>query len=122
MKNRNRMTRINDEVQRELATILRGELKDPRLSAMVSVLRVEVTQDLKYCKVFVSVLGDEKEKAEVMQGLKAANGYIRHLLAERVNLRLTPELIFKLDESTEYAIKINKMLNDLHLEDTEEKP
>lgn len=116
MKNRTRMTRINDEVQRELAEILRSEVKDPRLGVMTSVLRVEVTQDLKYCKAYVSVLGDEAEKAAVMEGLKAASGFIRHLLAERVNLRFTPELIFKLDDSVEYAAKINQMLNELNKE------
>ena len=118
MKNRNRMTRINDEVQRELAEILRSQVKDPRLSTMVSVLRAEVTQDLKYCKVNVSVLGDDQEKAAAMEGLKAAGGYIRHLLAERVNLRLTPQLIFKLDDSVEYSAKINRMLNELKMQET----
>ena len=113
MKNRNRMTRINDEVQRELAEILRSQVKDPRLPSLVSVLRAEVTQDLKYCKAYVSVLGGPEEKEKAMEALKAASGYIRHLLAERVNLRLTPQLIWKLDDSVEYSAKINQMLNEI---------
>ena len=91
--------RVNDEITKELANIIRGELKDPRIGVMTSVLRVDTTQDLKYCKVYISVLGNDDEKNNVMKGLKSASGYIRHLLAERINLRVTPELIFKLDDS-----------------------
>jgi len=112
-KQSNRMTRINDEVKRELAEILRSGLKDPRLGTLTSVVKAEVTQDLKYCKAYISVLGDEEQKKSVMDGLKAANGYIRHLLAQRVNLRLTPELIFKLDDSMEYSIRMAGILDEL---------
>ena len=110
MKKNNRMTRVNDEITRELANIIRGELKDPRIGVLTSVLRVETTQDLKYCKVFISVLGNDEEKANVMKGLKSASGFIRHLLAERINLRITPELTFKLDDSVEYGIKMSKLI------------
>ncbi|MEA4973367.1 Ribosome-binding factor A [bioreactor metagenome] len=113
MKNNNRMTRINDEIAKEMAQIIRGELKDPRIGVMTSVIRVETTQDLKFCKVFISVLGNDDEKANVMKGLKNAAGYIRHLLAERVNLRVTPELIFKLDDSVEYSIKMSKLIEEI---------
>ena len=113
MKRNNRMTRVNDEITRELANIIRGELKDPRIGVMTSVLRVETTQDLKYCKVFISVLGNEEEKNNVMKGLKSAGGYIRHLLAERINLRITPELMFKLDDSVEYGIKMSKLIDEI---------
>ena len=102
MKRNNRMTRVNDEITKELANIIRGELKDPRIGVMTSVLRVETTQDLKYCKIFISVLGNDEEKKEVMKGLKSASGYIRHLLAERINLRITPELMFRLGEGGPY--------------------
>ena len=108
-----RMIRINDELQRELANIIRGELKDPRIGVMTSVLRVETTQDLKYCKIFISVLGNDEEKKEVMKGLKSASGYIRHLLAERINLRITPELMFRLDDSVEYGIKMSKLIEQI---------
>ncbi len=113
MKNNNRMTRVNDEIAKEMAQIVRGELKDPRIGVMTSVIRVETTQDLKYCKVFISVLGNDEEKANVMKGLKNAAGFIRHLLAERINLRVTPELIFKLDDSVEYSIKMSKLIDEI---------
>ena len=117
-----RMIRINDELARELANIIRTEVKDPRVNSMTSVIKVETTADLKYCKVFVSVLGNEEDKANVMKGLKTASGFMRHLLAERVNLRNTPELIFKLDDSVEYAIKMDKLIREISGEsrDTDE--
>ena len=116
MKKNNRMTRVNDEITRELANIIRGELKDPRIGVLTSVLRVETTQDLKYCKVIISVLGNDEEKANVMKGLKSASGFIRHLLAERINLRITPELTFKLDDSVEYGIKMSKLIEKISSE------
>ena len=96
MKTNNRLSRINDEIMKELSQIIRAELKDPRIGVMTSVIRVETTQDLKYCKVYVSVLGDEKDKENVMKGLQNAGGFIRRLIAQRINLRYTPELRFKL--------------------------
>ena len=116
MKRNNRMTRVNDEITKELANIIRAELKDPRIGVMTSVLRVDTTQDLKYCKVYISVLGNDDEKNNVMKGLKSASGYIRHLLAERINLRVTPELIFKLDDSVEYSIKMSKLIEQISSE------
>ena len=116
MKRNNRMTRVNDEITKELANIIRGELKDPSIGVMTSVLRVETTQDLKYCKVYISVLGNDDEKAGVMKGLKSASGYIRHLLAERINLRITPELMFKLDDSVEYGIRMSKLIEQISSE------
>lgn len=113
MKNNNRMTRINDEILKELSQIIRCEIKDPRVGVMTSVLRVDTTPDLKYCKVFVSVLGNEEEKDGVMKGLKNATGFIRRLLAQRVNLRNTPELIFKLDDSVEYSIRMSKLIDEI---------
>lgn len=113
MKNSNRISRINDEILKEISQIIRLEVKDPRISSMTSVIRVDTTPDLKYCKVFVSVLGNEEEKQSVMKGLKNAGGFIRHLLAERVNLRFTPQLQFKLDESTEYAIHMSQLMEQV---------
>ena len=114
MKSTNRLTRINDEIMRELSQIIRMELKDPRISTMTSVMRAETTPDLKYCKVYISVLGNEEEKQSVMTGMENAKGFMRHLLAERINLRFTPELIFKLDESVEYSVKINKLIDEIN--------
>lgn len=116
MKNNTRMSRINDEIFKELSQIIRGEIKDPRVGVMTSVVRVETTADLKYCKVYVSVLGDDDQKASVMKGLKNASGFMRHLLAERVNLRVTPELMFKLDESAEYAVHMNQLMDQISKE------
>ena len=113
MKNSNRISRINDEILKEISQIIALEVKDPRIGSMTSVIRVETTPDLKYCKVFVSVLGNEEEKQSVMKGLKNAGGFIRHLLAERINLRFTPELQFKLDESTEYAIHMSQPIDQV---------
>ena len=109
MKTNNRLSRINDEIMKELSQIIRAELKDPRIGAMTSVIRVETTQDLKYAKVFVSVLGNEKDKENVMKGLQNAGGFIRRLIAQRINLRYTPEFRFKLDESAEYAIHMDQL-------------
>ncbi len=113
MKNNTRMIRINDEIQREIAQIIRSEVKDPRIGSLTSVIRAETTSDLKYSKIFISVLGNDEEKQSVMKGLKNAGGFIRHLLAERVNLRNTPELIFKLDDSVEYSVRMNSLINQI---------
>ena len=113
MKTNKRSVRINDEIKKELSEILRSELKDPRIGAMVSVMKVETTTDLKYCKVAVSVLGSEAEKKSVMEGIKSAAGFIRKLVAERINLRVTPEFTFVLDDSLEYSFKIHKILKDI---------
>ncbi len=113
MKNNTRISRINDEIMKELSQIIRGELKDPRIGSLTSVVRVETTPDLKYCKVYVSVLGNDDEKDSVMKGLKNASGFIRRLVAQRVNLRFTPEFTFKLDESAEYAIHMNQLINQI---------
>ncbi len=113
-KNGNRMIRINDELQREIAQILRSDMKDPRIGVVTSVLKADTTNDLKYCKVYVSVLGDEEKQQEVMKVIKGATGYIRSLIASRINLRITPELIFILDDSLDYSFKIDRIIKDIH--------
>ncbi len=117
-KNSIKNIRINAEVQRELSVIIR-ELKDPRIGIMTSVTAVEVTPDLKYCKAYISVLGDEEVKKETIEGLKSAAGFIRRSLAKNINLRNTPELKFVIDESIEYGMKMDKLINDLHQDDEE---
>lgn len=111
--------RINMEVQRELGTLIR-ELKDPRIAVMTTVVAVEVATDLKTAKVFISVLGDDEAKAETMEGLKSAKGFLRKELAHTINLRNTPELEFVYDESIEYGMKLSKMIDDLHVDSEEE--
>ena len=111
-KNSIKNTRINGEVQRELSNIIR-ELKDPRVGIMTSVTAVEVTPDLKYCKAYISVLGDDETKAETLAGLKSAAGFIRRELARTVNLRNTPEIRFIMDESIEYGMRMSKLIDDV---------
>ncbi len=105
-------TRINSEVHKEISEIIR-ELKDPRVGIMTSVTEVEVTPDLKYAKIYISALGEEKDNLRVLEGLSAANGFIRRELAIRLNLRNTPELKFILDSSMSYGMKMDKIINEL---------
>ena len=102
------------EVQRELSEIIRTEIKDPRVSAaMTSVVAVEVTPDLKYCKAYISVLGDEERAKDAVAGLKSAVGYIRRELAHRINLRNTPDITFIMDQSIEYGVKMSHKIEEL---------
>ena len=112
-KNRIKNTRINEEVLRELSNIIRGEIKDPRINPLTSVVAVEVAPDLKTCKAYNSVLGDEESQAKTLAGLKSAEGFIRSKLAKTVNLRNTPEIRFVLDQSIEYGVKMSKMIDEV---------
>lgn len=112
-KNSIKNTRINGEVQRELSNIIRGEIKDPRINPMTSVVTVEVAPDLKTCKAYISVLGDEESQKNTLAGLKSAEGYIRRELARSINLRNTPEITFILDQSIEYGVRMSKMIDDV---------
>ena len=122
-KNSIKNTRINMEVQRELSEIIRSGIKDPRTHPMTSVVAVEVTPDLKYCKAYISVLGDEEAAKATVEGLRSASSYVRRELARRVNLRNTPEIKFILDQSIEYGVNMSKLIDevtkDLHDEDEE---
>lgn len=119
-RNTNRGVRINEAVREEMCMILR-ELKDPRIDLMTSVVKTDTTRDLKYCKIYVSVLGDDEKKAEVKEALKSANGFIRRELARRLNLRNTPELIFLLDDSIAYSIHMGEKLKEIHRADEERR-
>lgn len=112
-KNSNKNVRINSEVQKELAEIIRGGIKDPRVSPLTSVIAVEVAPDLKTCKAWISVLGDTAVIADTVKGLQSAEGYIRRELAHRINLRNTPEIRFIVDESIAYGVKMSKMIDDV---------
>ena len=105
--------RVNGEVQRELSDIIRMDIKDPRIAPLTSVTDVEVTPDLKFCKVYISVLGDDETGAQTIQGLKSAAGYIRRELARRINLRNTPELNFVLDNSIAYGMAMSKKIEEV---------
>lgn len=122
-KNSIKNTRINMEVQRELSEIIRTEIKDPRVSqAMVTVVSVEVTPDLKYCKTYISVLGNEEAARNAIIGLKSAVGYIRRELARRINLRNTPEISFVLDQSIEYGVHMSRLIHEVTKDLKEETP
>ena len=116
-KNSIKNTRINGEVQKELSKIIREEIKDPRIHPMTSVMAVEVAPDLKTCKAFISVLGNEEAKQSTIKGLKNAEGYIRRELARTLNLRNTPEIRFILDESIEYGVNISNLIDDVKMKD-----
>lgn len=112
-KNSVKNIRINSEVQREMSSIIREDLKDPRIHPMTSVMAVEVTPDLKFAKIFVSVLGNDEEKEKTMEGLKKSASFARHQLAKRMNLRNTPEPTFVLDTSIEYGVTMSKKIDEL---------
>ena len=112
-KNSIKNTRINGEVLRELSNIIRGEIKDPRIAPMTSVVAVEVAPDLKTCKAYISVLGNQEAKEATIRGLNSAEGYIRRQLARNLNLRNTPEIRFILDESIEYGVNMSKLIDDV---------
>lgn len=116
-KNSVKNTRVNGEVHRALAEIIRSEIKDPRINPMTSVVTVEVAPDLKTCKAWISVLGSEESQQSTLAGLKSAEGYIRNLLAKELNLRNTPEIKFILDQSIAYGVSMTKKIDDINRED-----
>ncbi len=120
-KNSIKNTRINGEVQKELSTIIRNEIKDPRIHPMTSVMAVEVAPDLKTCKAYISVLGSEEAKKDTIKGLSSAEGYVRRQLARNLNLRNTPEIRFILDESIEYGVNMSKLIDDVTKKDASGK-
>lgn len=106
-------TRVNAEVQRELSNILRAGIKDPRVAPMTSVVAVEVAPDLKTCKAYISVLGDQEAQESTIKGLQSAEGYIRRELAHSLNMRNTPEVRFVIDQSIEYGVTMLKKIDDV---------
>ncbi|MDD6202559.1 MAG: 30S ribosome-binding factor RbfA [Lachnospiraceae bacterium] len=112
-KNSIKNTRINGEVQRELADIIRGEIKDPRINPMTSVVSVEVAPDLKSCKAYISVLGDDESAADTLAGLNSAKGFIKNRLAKTINLRNTPDITFVMDQSIAYGVNMSKKIDEV---------
>lgn len=111
-KNEARLNRINEELKKELSGIINYELKNPDVTGMVSVTRVKITPDFKYAKVYVSIL-NSKNVQKTMGGLKESSGFMRSKLAQTVNLRITPELVFELDDSLDYGERIDTILKEL---------
>ena len=110
--NQNRMNRIDEEYRKELSQIISYELKNPNITGLISVTKVKVTNDLKYAKVYVSILNSKNAK-ETLANLKKSSGFVRTELARRINLRNTPEIIFELDDSMEYGARIDSILKDI---------
>ncbi|MCR5542827.1 MAG: 30S ribosome-binding factor RbfA [Eubacterium sp.] len=111
--NNPRGARVNSDVQRVISHIIEFEIKDPRVSSFVSVVKCDVTNDLKECKCYISVLGSEEDGESTIKGLNSANGFIRKRLAESLNLRYTPSIEFKLDKSIEYGVMMSKKIDSI---------
>ena len=115
-KNEARLGRVNEELMKAISHIITYELKNPDVTGMISVTRVKVTPDLKYAKVYVSIL-NPKSLEETMKGLKESAGFIRSQVAKTVNLRITPELVFEYDDSIENGEKIDNILKQISIQD-----
>ena len=112
-KNSVKNPRINTEVQKVLAETIRGGIKDPRIAPLTSVVAVEVSPDLKTCKAWISVLGDEKAQADTLAGLRSAGGFIKSRLAKEINLRITPEITFVMDQSIAYGVNMSHRIDEV---------
>ena len=119
-KNEARLGRVNEELMKAISHIITYELKNPDVTGMISVTRVKATPDLKYAKVYVSIL-NPKSVEETMKGLKESAGFIRSQVAKTVNLRITPELVFEYDDSIEHGEKIDNILKQISIQDKELK-
>lgn len=113
-KNSVKSTRVNEEVKRVLAEIIRSEIKDPRIHPFTSVVDVEVAPDLKTCKAYISILGDDEQAlTDTLKGLNSAAGFIRTRLAKEINLRNTPEIRFIMDQSIAYGVNMSKLIDEV---------
>ena len=112
-RNEERLNRINEELKKEISHIIDFELKNSNVTGLISVTKVKVTPDLKYAKVYVSILNSKNVK-KTMEGLKSSSGFIRSQVARTINLRITPELTFEIDDSIEYGAKIDAILKELN--------
>lgn len=108
----NRMNKVNEEIKKEISSIISNEVKNPHLTGLISVTKVNTSPDLKYARVYVSMI-NEKDRKENLRILKQASGYIRSSLAKSLNLRYTPELVFEFDDSIEYGSRIDEILKDI---------
>lgn len=112
--NRQRIDRISEEIKREVSRIIRDEVKDPRIAEIASVLRADVSGDLRHAKIHVTVLGNDDEKTSTIEGLTRAAGFIRKELGRNLELRFVPELNFILDTSIEYSVGISKKIQEVN--------
>ncbi|MCR3956070.1 MAG: 30S ribosome-binding factor RbfA [Gudongella sp.] len=118
--NEKRINRISEEVKKVVSELIQNEIKDPRISGMPSVNKVSVTKDLRFAKIFISVLGSEEDKQSTIEGLQSAKGFIRKEIGNRINLRHVPEPIFMLDESIEQALYMSKLIEEVNRDSRED--
>jgi ribosome-binding factor A len=114
MAQRRRPGRLSEVMQQELSDILRKEVKDPRIAEFCTIMRVDVSKDLRHAKVSISIMGDEVQQKNTLIGLKNATGFIRREIGQRIELRHTPELSFVLDKSVEYSFEIEQLIKDFY--------
>lgn len=111
-----RTSKLSEQMKKEISNIIQNEIKDPRIPMLTSVINVEVTKDLRYAKVFISVFGDDDKKVKCIEGLKSAAGYIRKEVGNRMKIRYIPEMLFELDKSIEYGLHIDRVLKEMNKE------
>jgi len=116
-----RIERLNSVIQQEISQLLREEVNDPRLTSLISITRVLTSADLRHTKIFVSTIGDNVNKEEILQGFTAASGFFRSQLAARLQLKHMPVLSFQFDDSIERAAKVLRLIDEVTSEDTENK-
>ena len=119
--NNKRLNRISGEVKRVVSEVINTGLKDPRVNSMTTVTKVEVTRDLRFAKIYISVFGDDAQKQDTIEGLESAKGFIRTEIGSRIDLRYAPEPMFILDESIEQGIYMAKLIENLNIESDEQK-
>ncbi|NPV42995.1 MAG: 30S ribosome-binding factor RbfA [Firmicutes bacterium] len=112
-----RTQRVAEEMKKEISNIIINEIKDPRISGLITITSVDISDDLRHARVFVSIYGEKEEKMKTIEGLKNATGFIRREVGNRIRLRYTPEIVFKLDESIEHGINIAKLLKEVGTQD-----
>ncbi|MCT4606769.1 MAG: 30S ribosome-binding factor RbfA [Marinisporobacter sp.] len=113
-----RANRISEEIKKLVSTMIMNELKDPRISTLTSVVEVDVTRDLRYANIFISVYGSEKERDNTLTALKSASGFIRKEIGRKLKLRYTPEPIFNMDTSIEKGIYMSSLINKVSKKET----
>jgi len=118
--NEKRINRISEEVKKVVSELIQNEIKDPRINGMPSVNKVSVTKDLRFAKIYISVLGSEEDKESTIEGLQSAKGFVRKEIGSRINLRHVPEPIFMLDESIEQALYMSKLIEEVNRDSKED--
>ncbi|NLX61751.1 MAG: 30S ribosome-binding factor RbfA [Tissierellia bacterium] len=119
--NKKRLSRIAEEIKRVVSQLIQREIKDPRISPLTSITKVEVTNDLSYAKIYISVMGNDEDKENTLTGLKSAKGFIRREIGNRIDLRHAPEPVFYLDESIEQSLYISKLIEEVNREDKDKR-